>query len=105
MPKLVRPANSELAEDPIKAFGSLTKAGIIGYLRAHPASTRAETARALQVQPITVSRALTELLEVGLVSADPPRMEAERGEWVRYTVNASEVTELYLRLGLALGEI
>ncbi|WP_439593058.1 hypothetical protein [Microbacterium sp.] len=105
MPKIVRPANSELAEDPIKAFGNLTKIGVIGYLRQSPASTRAEVARALQVQPITAARALAELLEVGLIAADPPRDEAGRGEWVRYTVSNSNVAELYLQLGIALGEI
>ncbi len=96
MPKIVRPANSELAEDPIKAFGNLTKAGIIGYLRAHPASTRAEIARALEIQPMTAVRALTELLDVGLVTADPSREDAGRGEWIRYAVDNCVVTELYL---------
>lgn len=105
MPKSIRPANSELAEDPIRAFGNLLKASIIGYLRVNPGSKRAEIARALDVQPIAVSRALNELLDFQLITADPPRQEAERGERVRYAVNNTQVTELYLQLGIALGEI
>jgi predicted transcriptional regulator len=105
MPKYVRPANAEHAEDPIKTFGNMVRAGIIGHLRQHPGQTRAEIARALELNNQTASVALSGLVEVGLVSADPPRETAARGQWIRYRVEDAAVSELYLQLGQAIGEI
>ena len=105
MPKYARPANSERAEDPIEAFGNRLRTGIIGYLKGHPAKTRAEIAAALDVPSPTVFNALEKLLDAGLLVADPPRSEWERGQRVRYSVNGELVSLLYLQLGQALGEI
>lgn len=105
MPKYARPANSDRAEDPIEAFGNRLRAGIIGHLRAHPNQTRAEIAAALEVPSPTVFNALEKLLAAGLLISDPPISEWERGQRVRYQVNQVAVTELYLQLGQALGEI
>jgi hypothetical protein len=40
------------------------------------------------------------------VIADPPITsgESRKGVWVKYRVNNEAVTDLYLRLGLAIGE-
>lgn len=105
MPKYARPANSDRAEDPIEAFGNRLRAGIIGYLRAHPDQTRAEIAAALDVPSPTVFNALEKLLAAGLLVSDPPLDEWERGQRVRYRIHQQAVAELYLQLGQALGEI
>jgi hypothetical protein len=105
MPKTIRPSNADAVEDPINAFGSMLKAGIIGHLRAHPNDGRKEIADALEVADWAATRGIDDLLEVGLLIADPPRDEATRGQRVRYRVNDEAVTEMYLRLGLAIGEI
>lgn len=105
MPKYARPANSDRAEDPIEAFGNRLRAGIIGYLRAHPNESRAEIAAALDIPSPTVFNALEKLLAAGLLISDPPREQWERGARVRYSVNKVEVAELYLQLGQALGEV
>lgn len=38
--------------------------------------------------------------------ADPPAVpgESRKGVWVKYSVNNEAVTDLYLRLGMAIGE-
>ncbi len=105
MPRVARPANAEAAEDPIKAFGSMLKAGIIGHLRAHPNSGRKEISDALGLPEQTVITGIDELLRFGLLVADPPRETAMRGQRVRYRANDEAVTEMYLRLGIAIGEI
>jgi DNA-binding transcriptional ArsR family regulator len=105
VPRYARPANSERAEDPIEAFGNRLRTGIIGYLKGHPAQSRAEIAAALDVPSPTVFNALEKLLDAGLLIADPPRSEWERGQRVRYSVNGELVSVLYLQLGQALGEI
>lgn len=105
MPKYVRPANSQHAEDPIRVFGNRLRAMIIGHLRAHPRSTRAEIAKALDTAPWATSEALGVLLDAGLVIADPPRETAKQGQRVRYEVRDAAVSELYLQLGQAIGEI
>ncbi|MEV8274773.1 hypothetical protein, partial [Microbacterium sp. NPDC077184] len=46
--------------------------------------------------------ALEKMLESGLLIADPPRAEWERGGRVRYSVNGELVSLLYLQLGQAL---
>ncbi|MHC2999985.1 hypothetical protein [Microbacterium sp. HJ5] len=105
MPRVARPANADAAEDPIKAFGSMLKAGIIGHLRAHPNGGRKEISDALALPEQTVITGIDELLKFGLIVADPPREVATRGQRVRYRVNDEAVTEMYLRLGIAIGEI
>ena len=48
MPRYARPANSDYAEDPIKALGNMMQATIIGHLRKRPGQTRGEIADALR---------------------------------------------------------
>lgn len=83
----------------------MLKAGIIGHLRAHPNGGRKEISDALDLPPQTVITGIDELLDFGLLIADPPRDLATRGQRVRYRVNDEAVTEMYLRLGIAIGEI
>lgn len=105
MPKYARPANSDRAEDPIEAFGNRLRTGIIGYLKRHPNRSRAEIAAALDIPSPTVFNALEKLLDAGLLIADPPREEWERGGRVRYSVDGRLVSLLYLQLGQAIGEV
>lgn len=105
MPRLIFPANGESAEDPIRAFGNTVRAGIIRHLREHPDQTRAEIADGLDIVKTTVANHLEDLTEDGLVIADPPRDQARRGQWVRYRVNDTAVSDLYLQLGQAIGEL
>lgn len=105
MPRYVQPANSRHAEDPISALGNIVNASIIGHLRARPNQTSGEITAALEVSKTTIARALDALLELGLISADPPRDQAGRGQWIRYRVEDQIVSELYLQLGQAIGEI
>lgn len=106
MPRLARPAGSEDAEDPIALLGNLVKAGILRYLRANPDATAGPIGDALELGPSTILTRLKELEEGGLVIADPPasRDQSRRGVWVKYRVNDEAVTDLYLRLGAAIGE-
>lgn len=104
MPKTI-PSKAGAAEDPINAFGSMLKAGIVGHLRAHPNAGRREIADALDVADWAATPGIDDLLEVGLRVAGPPRDEATRGQHVRYRVNDEAVTEMYPRLRLAIGEI
>jgi predicted transcriptional regulator len=94
---------SEWLEDPIKALGSLVRAGIIGYLRQHGPATRSEIATALELPAQTVSFSLKPMVEAGLLLADPPA--ATRGQWVKYSVNEETVSRMYLQLGQAIREI
>jgi hypothetical protein len=48
---------------------------------------------------------LAELEAAGLVVADPPMSQERKRAWVKYRVNDEAVTDLYLRLGQAIGEI
>jgi predicted transcriptional regulator len=105
VPKYARPANSDRAEDPIEAFGNRLRTGIIGYLREHPNSSRAEISAALGVPSPTVFNALEKMLDAGLLVADPPREQWERGGRVRYSVDGQLISLLYLQLGQALGEV
>lgn len=77
MPGPAGPANVQSAEDAIDAFGSRLKAGAIGYLRAHPDVGVGEVAAALGTSRMTAYRAIHELLDAGLLLADPPRDKAE----------------------------
>jgi DNA-binding MarR family transcriptional regulator len=83
----------------------MVRAGIIGYLRVQPDRTRAEIARELELPTGTATTAIVGLVEAGLLLPDPPRDVATRGQWVRYRVNDAAVSELYLQLGQAIGEI
>lgn len=105
MPEPSGSANEYSAEDPIDAFGSRLKAGVIGYLRANPDAGLGELAAALDTSRMTAYRAVDELLDARLLLADPPREQALRGQRVRYRVDDAAVTEMYLRLGIAIGEI
>ena len=104
MPRYARPANSDYAEDPIKALGNMMQATIIGHLRKCPGQTRAEIADALQLPKMTIANGLETLIDAGLIAADPPREIALRGQRVRYIVNESQVSEMVVRLEQVLGE-
>lgn len=105
MPRYARPANSEHSEDPIRAIGNMVRAGIIGYLREHPNSTKADIARDLDIPTNTIVKSLSSLVETNLLIADPPRESALRGQRVRYRVDDAAVSEMYLQLGQAIGEV
>jgi DNA-binding MarR family transcriptional regulator len=106
MPRLAQPAGSEDAEDPIAHLGNLINAGVLRYLRAHPNSTVGPIAAALALRPTTIKPRLDQLEEAGLVISDPPASAGQprRGVWITYRVNSEAVTDLYLRLGAAIGE-
>jgi len=106
VPKLAQPAGSGDAQEPVAILGNLVKAGILRYLRANPNVTVGPICDALQLGPTTVLPRLKELEAAGLVVADPPTTEAQsrRGVWVKYRTNNEAVTDLYLRLGFAIGE-
>ncbi|MBW9122313.1 helix-turn-helix transcriptional regulator [Microbacterium trichothecenolyticum] len=106
MPRLAQPAGSEDAQDPIALLGNLVKASILRYLRSHPAATIRPICDTLALPTTTVQPRLNELEAAGLVISDPPWAEGvdRRGIVVRYSVNDEAVTDLYLRLGLAIGE-
>lgn len=106
MPRTAHPAGSEDAQEPITLLGSLVKAALLRYLRANPNTTTGPICEALNLTPTTVQPRLNELEAAGLVIADPPTIpgESRRGVWVRYSVNNEAVTDLYLRLGAAIGE-
>ena len=105
MPKYARPATGGELQDPVEALGSMLRAGVIGHLRAHGPSGRAEIARALELPLMTIANALKDLYAAGLLIADPPLEQAQRGQRVWYQVNNAAVTEMYLRLGQAIGEV
>lgn len=106
MPRLAQPAGSEDAQDPIALLGNLVKAAILRYLRGNPDVTVGPICDALQLGPTTIQPRLNELETAGLVIADPPMTagESRKGIWVKYRVNNEAVTDLYLRLGMAIGE-
>ena len=106
MPRLAQPAGSEDAQDPIALLGNLVKAAILRYLRANPDVTVGPICDALELGPTTIQPRLNELETAGLVIADPPMTagESRKGVWVKYRVNDEAVTDLYLRLGMAIGE-
>ncbi len=106
VPKLAKPAGSDDSLEPVGLLGNLVRASILRYLRAHPNVMIGAICDALQLGPTTVRPRLDELESAGLVVADPPMTDAEsrRGMWVRYRTNDEAVTDLYLRLGNAIGE-
>jgi len=106
MPRLAQPAGSEDAGDPIAHLGNLINAGILRYLRVHPNTTVGPIASALELRPTTIKPRLDQLDEAGLVISDPPASggQPRRGVWITYRANDEAVTDLYLRLGMAIGE-
>ena len=106
MPRIAQPVGSEDAQDPIAHLGNIVKAAVLRYLREHPDVTMGSICDALDLGATTVQPRLNELQAAGLVLADPPMVpgESRRGIWVRYRVNDEAVTDLYLRLGMAIGE-
>lgn len=106
MPRLAQPAGSEDAQDPIGLLGNLVKAAILRYLRSNPEVTVGPICEALDLGPTTVQPRLNELEAAGLVIADPPTVagESRKGVWIKYSADNEAITDLYLRLGLAIGE-
>lgn len=105
MPRLAQPTGSEDAQEPVAILGNLVKASIVRVLRANPDVTIKSICEALDLGPTTVQPYLAELEVANIVIADPPRTEPRKGAWVKYRVNNEAVSDLYLRLGLAIGEI
>ncbi|MBW9111887.1 helix-turn-helix transcriptional regulator [Microbacterium trichothecenolyticum] len=87
-------------------LGNLVKASILRYVRANPETTMKPICDALALGPTTIHPRLVELESAGLIIADPPMADGQPrgGVWVRYRVNNEAVTDLYLRLGAAIGE-
>tara|TARA_B100000378_G_scaffold200156_1_gene163616 strand:- start:151 stop:468 length:318 start_codon:yes stop_codon:yes gene_type:complete len=105
VPKLVRPVRYELAEDPIRALGTMLRASIIGYLRDNGPATRGQIAAALEIPVPTVKAAIGDLVTTKLLIADPPPERHKSGQRVHYFVDDTAVSEMYIQLGLAIGEI
>ncbi len=103
MPKYVRSSDSDYVEDPIAALGNMLRANIIGYVRRHGPSRRGEIAAALGVGHPAVAKALRILVDAGVLNTDPA--EPRRGQTVYYTVNQDVVSEMWMRLGDAIGEL
>lgn len=106
MPRLAQPAGSEDAQVPVALLGNLVKASILRYLRSNPGATIRPICDTLALAATTVQPRLNELEAAGLVISAPPWAEGvdRRGISVRYSVNNEAVTDLYLRLGMAIGE-
>ena len=105
MPKMAEPAGSEDAREPVAVLGNLVKAGIVRVLRANPDATLGYLCDALKLAPTTIQNYLPDLEAAHIVIGDPPAGQGRRGSWVKYRVNDEAVTELYLQLGIAIGEI
>lgn len=103
MPKYVRSSDSDYVEDPIAALGNMLRANIIGYVRRYGPSRRGEIAAALGVGHPAVAKALRILVDAGVLNTDPA--EPRRGQTVYYTVNQDVVSEMWMRLGDAIGEL
>jgi len=104
MPRLAQPAGSEDAQAPVAILGNLVRAGILRFLRENPGVTIGPICDALELTSATILPKLGELEAANMVIGDPPIGEDRRGVWVTYRVNDAAVTDLYLRLGLAIGE-
>ncbi|MFB8385592.1 winged helix-turn-helix transcriptional regulator [Microbacterium sp. NPDC055910] len=105
MPKIARPTDDDTAVLPLSLLGNEAKVGIIRFLRANPNSTRQRIADGLGITVATVSSYLAEFESAGVLLANPSKGIRKRGDIPAYRVNSAIVTELYLQLGLALGEI
>lgn len=106
MPRYAQPAGSEDAHEPIALLGNLVKVAILRYLRANPDTTIGPICEALDLGPTTVQPRLNELETAGLIISNPPLTSggSRRGIWVTYRADNEAVTDLYLRLGMAIGE-
>ena len=106
MPRLAQPAGSEDAQEPIALLGNLVMASIIRYLRAYPNVTIRPICDALSLGAPTIQPRLNKLEAAGHVISDPPSdgIRDRRGIPVRYRANNEAITDLYLRLGLTIGE-
>lgn len=104
MPSESGPAHESYAEDAINALRNDLDVTILGYVRKNPRVTRAMISDALQIPRVTVSKGIERLIGADLLLADPPREEATRGQWVVYTVNEPQLTEMMIRLSQALGQ-
>ena len=96
VPDTPAPVNSDFAEDPINALGHRVRAMIIGCLREYPDSIRAEITAALDIQTVTTARVLCHARRVRACGAGSASRNRARGQWVRYRVNATAVSEVYL---------
>lgn len=105
VPRLAQPNGSEDAKEPVAILGNLVKTSIVRTLRATPNLTMGPLCDALGMTAATIYPYLSELEDGQIVVADPPKAVRTRGMAVRYRVNDQAVTELYLRLGQAIGEI
>lgn len=105
VPRLAQPNGSEDAREPVAVLGNLVKASIVRALREAPNLTMGPLCDTLGLPATTIHPYLTELEVAQIVIADPPKASRARGMTVRYRVNDEAVTELYLRLGQAIGEI
>lgn len=105
MPRYAEPANGGWGQDPVASLGNSVKLSIIRLLREHPGSTSVQLTEALQLGRTTVVEHLAQLEDAGLLQAVPPRGARRRGEVVTYRVQNARVTELYLQLGQAMGEV
>ena len=103
MPRYVRPTTNDYAEDPIYALGNILRANIIGYVRSHGPCGRAQISKALGVLPATVTKALDILVESQALERHPTN--PTRGVRVKYTVNTDVVSDMWITLGRAIGEI
>ena len=61
--------------------------------------------RALEIPVPTVAKSLAALMTSGLLISDPPMNEVRQGQRVRYQVNDATVSDMYLQLGQAIGEL
>lgn len=106
MPRYAQPAGSDDAHEPVALLGSLVKTAILRYLRANPDVTVGPICDALALGPTTIQPRLNELENAGLVIANPPLVAggSRKGVWITYRVDDEAVTDLYLRLGMAIGE-
>ena len=103
MPRYLRTSESDYVEDPIAALGNMLRANIIGYVRRHGPSRRGEIAAALGVGYPAVAKALRVLVDSGALQTDPA--QPRQGQTVWYTVNQDVVSEMWMRLGDASGEL
>ena len=53
----------------------------------------------------TVAKSLAALMTSGLLISDPPMNEVRQGQRVQYHVDDAAVSDIYLQLGQAIGEI
>ncbi|WP_298945268.1 winged helix-turn-helix domain-containing protein [uncultured Microbacterium sp.] len=90
-------------EDPIHALGNMLRANIIGYVRKHGPVRRGQIADALGVGYPAVAKALSVLVQAGVLVTTPS--EPKRGQTVLYTVDQDVVSEMWVRLGDAIGEL